>query len=504
MKRYIYVLFTVCFISTSVHAEKYVIHEIDRLSPGSVQAWPYAMNNLGQVVGFGDIGNTRHGFVWDLDNGVTDLGDLPGGEDLSAANDINNLGQIVGGSQTATGQRAVLWDIDGSMIDLGELPGGQDHSEANSINDLGQIAGTSQAVDGPHPVIWNNQAEIQDLGLLPQMITGTAYSLNKYGQVAGMASDGNILTAFKWDSDSGLADLGDLPTGSYQASYGFAINDDGYIAGRGNITAGDRGVLWRPDGSIQELTIFPDGINSYAYDINKSGFIVGDTTGSFGHRAVIWNDPKGLPTDLNNQVPPMSGWILVSAYGINDVGQITGVGITPAGLFSGFMLSPEPSVTSIWPADALAGETLFVFGEGFVPSQTQVLINSAPMGLVQWVSPELLIVRLPPSVNPGPVEVITQFGTGVSPIEYGSTQMGIGLSGIWPERSPVKKVVFVFGSGFSVPDVEIRLNNQLIQAVQVVNDSLMLFLLPAGMESGLIEVSTQEETVVSNKPLVIL
>ncbi|MCW5761415.1 MAG: hypothetical protein KIS90_16715, partial [Phenylobacterium sp.] len=40
---------------------------------------------------------------------LTDLGDLPGGNDHSVAYGINNAGQVVGYSYAATGYRAFLW-----------------------------------------------------------------------------------------------------------------------------------------------------------------------------------------------------------------------------------------------------------------------------------------------------------------------------------------------------------------------------------------------------------
>ncbi len=48
---------------------------------------------------------------------MTDLGDLPGGDDFSYANGINDHGQVVGFSSAATGDRGFLWQGAG-MTDL--------------------------------------------------------------------------------------------------------------------------------------------------------------------------------------------------------------------------------------------------------------------------------------------------------------------------------------------------------------------------------------------------
>ena len=65
---------------------------------------------------------------------VTDLGDLPGGEDMSRPMAVNNLGQVVGVSGAADGRRAFLW-ANGVMTDLGTLSGEHHYSFAWDIND---------------------------------------------------------------------------------------------------------------------------------------------------------------------------------------------------------------------------------------------------------------------------------------------------------------------------------------------------------------------------------
>jgi|GEM_PF-1382351 len=60
-------------------------------------------------------------------------------------------------------------------------------------------------------------------------------------------------------------------------------------------------------------------------------FIASLTPGALGY--------GGL--DLNSLLPPNSGWILTSATGINDAGQIVGYGINPQGKYSGYELTPS-------------------------------------------------------------------------------------------------------------------------------------------------------------------
>jgi probable HAF family extracellular repeat protein len=68
------------------------------------QAWPTAVNDLGQVVGRFLVNGVQHAFFWDPENGWLDLG--PG-----AAHDINESGTIVGSEGTGYPQQAVAWHL---------------------------------------------------------------------------------------------------------------------------------------------------------------------------------------------------------------------------------------------------------------------------------------------------------------------------------------------------------------------------------------------------------
>jgi probable HAF family extracellular repeat protein len=58
--------------------------------------------------------------------------------------------------------------------------------------------------------------------------------------------------------------------------------------------------------------------------------------------AFLFIDGKAI--DLNSQLPANSGWILSSATGINNKGQIIGDGTNAAGQFHAFLLTPVADV----------------------------------------------------------------------------------------------------------------------------------------------------------------
>ena len=102
---------------------------------GTADSTAFAINNRGQAIGWsylsGDL--TKHGFLWNKDVGMTDLGTLSG--------DF-----VVGTSCDASGNcRAFLWQH-GVMTDLNSLiPVGSPWFlvEADGINSRGEIVGAA-------------------------------------------------------------------------------------------------------------------------------------------------------------------------------------------------------------------------------------------------------------------------------------------------------------------------------------------------------------------------
>jgi probable HAF family extracellular repeat protein len=200
--------------------------ELARLAFGSSTA--RAINDLGQIVGYGhDAAGEQRAVLWvsGSPNVVpTDLGTLGG--DASFAHDINDVGQIVGYSRNTAAQvRPVLWQS-GTPTDLGTLGG--DRGDALAINDLGQIVGSSQVAPGiTHATQWKNGTPT-DLGTVGGTFS-QANDINELGQIVGGSTDAADSSHPLLWMDGAMYDLGN-PTGS-TGSVAIAINNLGEVVG---------------------------------------------------------------------------------------------------------------------------------------------------------------------------------------------------------------------------------------------------------------------------------
>jgi probable HAF family extracellular repeat protein len=125
-----------------------------------------------------------------------------------------------------------------------------------------------------------------------------------------------------------------LTANGYESSP-FAINAAGLVVGYSYPSA----ILWR-NGIATNLGV-PGEVLSQAIGINTSGQVVGFSATDWGNqymRASLWQD--GAMTDLNDRLPPGSSTQLLSAYGINDAGQMVGSAYLPdSGSYPPFLLS---------------------------------------------------------------------------------------------------------------------------------------------------------------------
>lgn len=261
----------------------------------------HAINAFGQVTGWFETApdSEYHAFVTNSNRQIIDLGTLGGA--ISSGTGINNIGQVVGWSDTTSlgNYHAFVTNINGSMTDLGTLGG--DRSQAQDINNSGQVTGWAELVPnvgGDHAFRTDINGSMTDLGTLG----GYEYSsrgnaINDSGQVTGASDTGNgSLHAFVTDTSGQMIDLGVLALG--------------------------------------EGNSFSEG-----YDINNAGQVVGSSwNSSVGIQSAFVTD-NDVMLDLNSlMVTGTTGWHLVIALGINNLGQIVGRGdreVTSYWCFSG-------------------------------------------------------------------------------------------------------------------------------------------------------------------------
>jgi probable HAF family extracellular repeat protein len=134
--------------------------------------------------------------------------------------------------------------------------------------------------------------------------------------------------AVLWERDSRPIDLGSLG-GSFSSAS--AINSRGDVSGTSGTADGTpHAFLWTPEShTLQMLETpagFPFAINPCCKTINDRREIVGLMLDiNFNSHAFLWKD--GVMVDLNDLIPKTSSWVLQSAAGINESGQIAGQGL---------------------------------------------------------------------------------------------------------------------------------------------------------------------------------
>jgi probable HAF family extracellular repeat protein len=293
------------------------------------------INNEGTSVGYAlDLFYRYHG--WVNTNGVLDQVTAMGMNAQGQMMGINDDDQSIFASYMLGMLRTNATIYNGSMFMMvGEMM-------PTAINNSDLVVG-SRFVTAPsglreeHASSWIMMSGIVDLPLLDNASSSIAKGLNEAGWIVGSSTpSGSIrpMATLWWDGFA--TDLGTL---GGQMSQAIAINASNQVVGISELPNGDShafryqlnasgGVVNRVDlGSLA-------GGYSIALSINDQGAIVGTS----GNRAVIWeNDAL---SDLNTRIDPQSGWILNKATGINESGQIVGVGSLGGDPFRAFLLTP--------------------------------------------------------------------------------------------------------------------------------------------------------------------
>lgn len=324
-----------------------------------------AINDAGQVTGMSrNAAGASHAFLWSAGSGMVDLGDVPGGDNFSAGLAINAGGQVAGSSLFGTGlesRHAFRWTAEGGIADLGARPGNNYYSEGLGINAAGTVVGWTGLYTNT-TAFYRTPSGAMTLLSKPSSNSSTqANAIADDGTIVGftMKTNGTTL-ATVWAPNGSRSELPDLAGGAVYST-AHAINAAGTVVGSSAVAGGGHAFVWTAAGGMVDLGDL-DGGNpaSGALDINDGGDIVGvGTTTANADRALLWRGGQIIDLSLLPEVQA-AGWVLDSASGINNAGQITGFG-WHHGQQRGFVLSPvaapvpEPSA---WLPLALGGLAL--------------------------------------------------------------------------------------------------------------------------------------------------
>ena len=313
----------------------------------STSPQPYGISNLGALGGptaagqgiseLGEIAVGRsevapgvfHAFAEGL-WGRRDLGTLGGGFATAFA---ANGGSIVGQARTASRHdHAFFVDLarGSGMVDLGTLGG--TWSAAYAIR-FDTIVGASRTSGNARLRAFRHMAGT--MSALPDWGgDSVAYGMNYAGEIVGYAcTSGNVsCRAVRFEAGAAI-DLGSLGGNSVAT----AINENGVVVGS-SFTSGPTEHAFVYAGGVMRDIGTLGGQNSRAQAVNTAGTVVGFSQVASGSiRAFMWRD--GVMTDLNTLLPPQSGWVVKSANGISEGGQIVGTG-TFKGVTRAFLLTP--------------------------------------------------------------------------------------------------------------------------------------------------------------------
>src|SRR5438552_2711196 len=234
-------------LALSLFAQDYQYKNLGSLGKGSTQAT--ALNSSGQVVGSSkNLNRVIHAFLWSLQDGIQDLGTLPGMR-TSIASGINDGGQVVGCSETADGssRRVFSWTVADGMEDVGPIDGGPCDA---SVNNLGQVVWSPHLQNMGHVFRWTHSGGAQDLGF-----SAYAVATNSSGQISGTAPFQNQDHAFLWSQAGGLQDLGTI--NGWEHSDAFGMNETGDVVGSTspNVIPPQDAFIWTQNGGMQGLGV---------------------------------------------------------------------------------------------------------------------------------------------------------------------------------------------------------------------------------------------------------
>jgi hypothetical protein len=157
------------------------------------------------------------------------------------------------------------------------------------------------------------------------------------------------------------------------------------------------------------------------------------------------------------------------------------------------VIGPEPFITSFEPSVAAPGTLVAIRGVQF-SNATKVLFASDVEGSFSVVADTQILVRVPGGATSGPVAVTTSLGQGISEIDLLVTGTGPFISSLEPDHGQVGDTIVV--SGVNLTEVTEVIVHEEVASFQVVADTQLSFVIPAGATSGAITLRSPESEFV--------
>jgi probable HAF family extracellular repeat protein len=306
----IVVTYVLACAAFSAEALGYTYTEI--IVPGLTGATAAAINNRGDIVGYGAASSGTVGFL--ESKGAFTLLSFPGSAS-TVANGINDAGDIVGGyTDTAAGRHGFLYS-EGAWTTIDapapELP---NTTTLRAINNLGQIAGATQSGDPSHGLRSGN-AFIYHAGTFSIIQAGVLDGIS----LTGLNDSGEYVGSYGGIELPGWPIFGHGIKSSLNSSL---IN--GYFTG---INDGGQVIFIRSSASYLQASsaqtttgnpiVFPGAPNTTALGINNTGNVVGFWIDAAGQQhafqavtsapACIVSTSSGPPAQMSFSVQDTSG-----------------------------------------------------------------------------------------------------------------------------------------------------------------------------------------------------
>jgi probable HAF family extracellular repeat protein len=312
---------------------------------GGTASAALAINGTGDAVGYAMVGGSSEGLLFS--GGSYSITLSPGGTNwVNTA--INDSGQIAGYGTDSSGNNTAFLVSGGNISNLGSLSGplGNPVSQGFGIDSAGDVVGNSGTNAGTtHAFLNPAGGTMADLGTLGG---SSSYA-------AGISANGQYIVGYSSTSQgqnhafiystvsSATSDLGTL---GGSASYAAAVNNSGHVAGYSLTLSGGDPHAFLYNGTTMEDLGDPNNLGSYATAINGSDAVVGYYAVA-GGGTLAFVDSGGTMSALNSLLAANPGWNLEAATGINDSGDIVGYGTNPNGQTEAFELTPIPEPATL-------------------------------------------------------------------------------------------------------------------------------------------------------------